>query len=49
MLFIDYSSAFNTIVTSKLINKLRTLGIKHFLLQLDPGPPDRPPPGGKGW
>ena len=26
MLFIDYSSAFNTIVTSKLITKLRTLG-----------------------
>ena len=27
MLFIDYSSAFNTIVPSKLINKLRTLGL----------------------
>jgi hypothetical protein len=27
MLFIDYSSAFNTIVPSKLIIKLRTLGI----------------------
>ena len=26
MLFIDYSSVFNTIVPSKLINKLRTLG-----------------------
>ena len=26
MLFIDYSSAFNTIVPSKLINKLRSLG-----------------------
>ena len=26
MLFIDYSSAFNTIVPSKLITKLRTLG-----------------------
>ena len=26
MLFIDYSSAFNTIVTSKLITKLKTLG-----------------------
>ena len=39
MLFIDYSSAFNTIVVSKLFNKLRTLGpnislcnwILHFL------------------
>ena len=27
MLFINYSSAFNTIVPSKLINKLRTLGL----------------------
>ena len=27
MLFIDYTSAFNTIVPSKLINKLRTLGL----------------------
>ena len=27
LLFIDYSSAFNTIVPSKLINKLRTLGL----------------------
>jgi hypothetical protein len=27
MLFIDYSSAFNTIVPSKLITKLRTLGL----------------------
>ena len=27
MLFIDYSSAFNTIVPSKLINKLRFLGL----------------------
>jgi hypothetical protein len=26
MLFIDYSSAFNTIVPKKLITKLRTLG-----------------------
>jgi hypothetical protein len=32
MLFIDYSSAFNTIMPSKLITKLRTLE-----LQLDPG------------
>ena len=27
MLFIDYSLAFNTIVPSKLINKLRNLGL----------------------
>ena len=31
MLFIDYSSAFNTIVLSKLINKLRTLGLNTSL------------------
>ena len=47
MLFIDYSSAFNTIVPTKLITKLRTLGTKHLPLQLDPGLPDSPPPGGK--
>jgi hypothetical protein len=31
MLFIDYSSAFNTIVPSKLTNKLRTLGLNTSL------------------
>ena len=31
MLFIDYSSAFNTIVHSKLITKLRTLGLNTSL------------------
>ena len=31
MLFIDYSSAFNTIVLTKLINKLRNLGLKTSL------------------
>ena len=31
MLFIDYSSAFNTIVPSKLINKLRSLGLNTSL------------------
>jgi hypothetical protein len=31
MLFIDYSSAFNTIVPSKLINKLRTLELNTSL------------------
>ena len=30
-LFIDYSSAFNTIVPSKLITNLRTLGLNTFL------------------
>ena len=44
MLFIDYSSAFNTIVPSKLITKLRTLGP----LQLEPVLPDKQPQGGKG-
>jgi hypothetical protein len=31
MLFIEYSSVFNTIVPSKLINKLRTLGLNTSL------------------
>ena len=31
MLFIDYGSAFNTIVTSKLLTKLRTLGLNTSL------------------
>ena len=31
MLFIDYSSAFNTIVPSKLLTKLRTLGLNSSL------------------
>ena len=48
MLFIDYSSALNSIVPSKLINKLKDPGTKHLPLQLDPGHPDRPPPDGKG-
>ena len=48
MLFIDYSSAFNTIVPSKLITKLRNLGLKHLPLQLDPGLTDGPPPGSEG-
>jgi hypothetical protein len=30
-LFIDYSSAFNTMVPSKLINKIRTLGLNTSL------------------
>ena len=31
MLFIDYSSAFNTIIPSKLIIKLEALGLNHAL------------------
>jgi hypothetical protein len=34
MLFIDYSSAFNTIVPSNLITKLRTLGLNTSLCNL---------------
>jgi gmma-aminobutyric acid receptor subunit gamma/cGMP-dependent protein kinase 2 len=45
ILFIDYSSAFNTIVLSKLIIKVDTLGRP---VQLGPGLPDLPPPGGEG-
>ena len=47
MLFIDYSSAFNTIVHSSLINKLRTLGLNtslyNWILDFLTGRP----PGGK--
>ena len=43
MLFIDYSSSFNTIVPSKLINKLRTLGLNaslcHWILDFLTGHP----------
>ena len=43
MLFIDYSSAFNTIVPVKLITKLRTLGLNtslcNFILDLLTGRP----------
>jgi hypothetical protein len=47
MIFIDYSSAFNTIVPSKLITKLRTLELNTSLCNwildfLDPGLPGRP-------
>ncbi len=43
LLFIDYSSAFNTVVPIKLTNKLTGLGLKHFTLRLDsrfPSPAD---------
>ena len=45
MLFFDYNSAFNTIVPTKLITKLRTPGLN---TSLDPGISDGPPPVGKG-
>ncbi len=41
LLFIDYSSAFNTIVPSKLAVKLSDLGPKHYTLWLDPRLPHR--------
>jgi hypothetical protein len=41
MLFIDYSSAFNTMVPLKLITKLP--GTEHLPLKLDPGHTDVPP------
>jgi hypothetical protein len=37
MLFIDYSSAFNNIVPSKLINKIRTLGLNTSLCKIARG------------
>ncbi|XP_064846561.1 MAM domain-containing glycosylphosphatidylinositol anchor protein 2-like [Oncorhynchus masou masou] len=45
ILFIDYSSAFNTIVLSKIVIKVETLGPP---VQLGPGLPYLPPPGGEG-
>ena len=36
MLFIDYSSAFNTIVPSELITKLRILGLNTFCFYFFP-------------
>ena len=45
MLFIDYSSAFNTIVPSKLITKLRTLGLNtslcNWILDFQTGHPSQ--------
>ncbi len=42
----DYSSAFNTIVSATLVAKLQTLGLNRSL-QLDPGLPDRQKSGGQ--
>ncbi len=47
MLFVDYSSAFNTIVLATLVAKLQTLGTEQISLQLDPGLPDRQKSGGQ--
>jgi hypothetical protein len=47
MLFIDYSSAFNTIVPSKFITKLRNLELNTYLFKWILVLPDRLPPGGK--
>jgi hypothetical protein len=44
MLFIDYRSAFNTIVPSKLITKVRILGLNTSLCNWIL---DGPPPGGE--
>ncbi|CDQ69829.1 unnamed protein product [Oncorhynchus mykiss] len=46
MLFIDYSAAFNTIVPTKLITKLRTLALNTSLCNWIL--PDRLTPGGEG-
>jgi hypothetical protein len=43
---LDYSSAFNTTVPTKLITEDPVT--KHLPLQQDPGLPDGPPPGDKG-
>ncbi len=48
LLFIDYSSAFNTIVPIKLTSKLTGLGPKHFTLRLDSRFPHRQTSSGEG-
>ena len=48
MLFIDYSSASNTIVPTKLITKLRTLRLYTSLCNWILDFPMGSPPGGKG-
>ncbi len=47
MLFVDYSSPFNTIVPATLVAKLQALGLKQISVQLDPGLPDRQKSGGQ--
>ena len=48
MLFINYSSAFKHHSALKAHHTAKDPGSKHLPLQLDPGLPDGPPPGGKG-
>ncbi len=48
LLFIDYSSAFNTIVPTKLAVKLSDLRPKHFTLRLDSRFPHRQTTSGEG-
>ncbi len=48
LLFIDYSSAFNTIVPTKLANKLTGLGLNTLTLRLDPRLPHRQTSSGEG-
>ncbi len=48
LLFIDYSSAFNTIVPIKLTNKTHRPRPKHFTLQLDSRLPHRQTSSGEG-
>ncbi len=47
MLFVDYSSAFNTIVPATLVAKLQDSRTEQISMQLDPGLPDRQKSGGQ--
>ncbi len=47
ILFVDYSSAFNTIVPATLVCKAPDSGTKQISVQLDPGLPDRQKLGGQ--
>ncbi len=47
MLFVDYSSAFNTIVPATLVAKLQSLGLSRSLCSFDPGLPDKQKSGGQ--
>ncbi len=48
MLFIDFSSAFNTIIPQQLTHKLAQLGLKHLFVQLVVGLSDRKTSGSTG-
>ncbi len=47
MLFVDYSSAFNTIVPATLVCEAPDSGTEQISVQLDPGLPDRQKSGGQ--